>query len=204
MPDNEGKTRCTVCVATANLHETHGRGLALMHRLIFERCNFCINWSLYLIDSAVQRRLLPLTSGLLPSLPPASHPQHATPLPCCGVHDAAVVPLPPSPRQWQSSLSLRLPRLFPPFHLHGGLGAMLSTAESPHQAAAGIEEGDGRIAPPTRGHKGGRTASNAKTDFTAVPGVGGTCWHCHVLVNTKQQSGTLLAQHLFGFCLAPI
>jgi len=181
-----------------------GRGHALMHRLIYKMCNSCINWSFYLIDSTVQRRLLPLTSRLLPSRPPASHPQHAAPRPCCGVHDAAVVPPPPSPKQRQSSLSLRLPLLFPPCHLHFGLGAMTSTAESPHRASAGIEEGEGPIAPPTRRHKGGRKASNAKPEFTAVPGVGVTCLHCLVLVKTKQQSGTILAQHLCGCRLAPL
>ena len=144
-----------------------------------------------------------MTSRLLPSRPPASHPEHATPRPCCGVHDAAVVPPPPSPKQRQSSLSLRLPLLFPPGHLHVGLGAMPSTAESPHRAAAGREEGEGPISPPTRGHKGGRKVKNATTEFTAVPGVGGTCLHCHMLVKTKQQSGTILAQHLFGCRLAP-
>jgi len=155
-----------------------------MHRLISKMCKFYINLLFCLIDSTVQRRLLPLTFRLLPSRPPASHPLRATPRPCCGVHDVAVVPPPPSPKQRQSSLSLRLPLLFAPCHLHGGLGAMPSTAESPHRAAAGIEEGEGPIAPPNRGHKGGRKASNAKTEFTAVPDVGGTCLHCHVLVKT--------------------
>jgi len=135
-----GQRRCA-CAASPSATPTtawlakiknSGRGLALMHRLIYKMCNFCINWSFYLIDSTVQRRLLPLTSRLLPSRPPASHPQHATPRPCCGVHDAAVVPPPPSPKQQQSSLSLRLPLLFPPCHLHVGLGAMPSTTESPH------------------------------------------------------------------------
>jgi len=155
-----------------------------MHRLIYKMCNFCIIWSFYLIESTVQRRLLPLTSRLLPSRLPASHPEHASPLPCCGVHDAAVVPPPPSPKQRQSSLSLRLPLLFPPCHLHVGLGAMPSTEESPCREAAGIEEGEDPITPPTRGPNGGRKASNAKTEFTAVPDVGGTCLHCHVLVKT--------------------
>jgi len=164
--------------------QNSGRGLPLMHRLTYKMCNFCIHGSFYLIDSTVQRRLLPLTSRLLPSRLPASHPKHATPRPCCGVHDAAVVPPPPSPKQRKSSLSWRLPLLFPPCHLHFGLGAMPSTAESPHRAAAGIEEGEGPIAPPTRGHNGGRKASNAKTEFTAVPDIGGTCLHCHVLVKT--------------------
>jgi len=153
-----------------------------MHRLIYKMCNICLNWSFYVTDSTVQRRLLPLTSRLLPSRPPASHPQHATPRPCCGVHDAAVVPPPPSPKQRQSSLSVRLPPLIPPCHLHVGVGAMPFTAEIPHRAAAGIEEGEGPIAPPNRGHKGGRKASNAETEFKAVPDVGGTCLHCHVLI----------------------
>jgi len=61
---------------------------------------------------------------------------------------------------------------------------MRSTAESPHRAAAGIEKGEGPIAPPARGHNGGRKASNIKTEFTVVPDVGGTCLHCHVLVKT--------------------
>jgi len=155
-----------------------------MHRLIYKMYNFCISCSFYLIDSTVQRRLLPLTSRLLPSRPPASHPQHETPRPCCGVHDAAIVPTPPSSKQRRSCLSLRLPLLFPPCHLHVGLGAMPSTAESPHRAAAGIEEGEGPTAPPNRGHKGARKASNAKTEFTAVPDVGGMCLHCHVVVKT--------------------
>jgi len=80
---------------------------------------------------------------------------------------------------------------------------MSSTAESPHRAAAGREEGEGPIAPPTRGHKGVRKAKNATTEFSAVSGVGGTCLHCRMLVKTKQQSGTILAQNLFGFRLAP-
>jgi len=62
---------------------------------------------------------------------------------------------------------------------------MRSTAESPHRAAAGIEKGEGPIAPRTRGHNGGRKASNVKKEFTAVPDVGGTCLHCHVLVKTR-------------------
>jgi len=69
---------------------------------------------------------------------------------------------------------LRLPLLFPPGHLHVGLGAMPSRAESPHRAAAGIEEGEDQITSLTRGHNGGRKASNAKTEFTTVPVVGGT------------------------------
>jgi len=63
---------------------------------------------------------------------------------------------------------------------------------------------EGPIAPSTRGRKGGRKASNAKAEFTTVPGVGGTCSHCKVIVKTKQQSGTILAQHLFGCRLAPL
>ena len=65
-----------------------------------------------------------------------------------------------------------------------GLRAMPFTAESPHREAAGIEEGKGPIAPPARGHNGGRKASNARKEFTAVPDVGGTCSHCHMLVKT--------------------
>jgi len=51
---------------------------------------------------------------------------------------------------------------------------MPSRAESPHRAAAGIEEGEDQITSLTRGHNGGRKASNAKTEFTTVPVVGGT------------------------------
>jgi len=81
---------------------------------------------------------------------------------------------------------------------------MPSAGESSHRTAAGIPEDEGPIAPPTRGRKGGRKASNAKAEFTFVPGVGGTFSHCKVIVKTKQQSGTILAQHLFGCRLAPL
>jgi len=43
-----------------------------------------------------------------------------------------------------------------------------------------------------------------KTELTAVPAVGGTCVHCHMFVKTRQQSGTILAQHLFGCQLAQL
>jgi len=58
--------------------------------------------------------------------------------------------------------------------------------------------GEAPIAPSTRGRKGTRKASYAKSESTTVSVACDKCSHCNVVLKTKKRNDTILAQHTFG------